>query len=543
MSLAVVQSRALVGVAAPPVSVEVHLGLGLPAFHVVGLPETEVRESRERVRAALLHAGFDFPNRRLTVNLAPADLPKDSGRFDLPIALGILAASGQLPAASLDGVEFVGELSLTGQVRPIRGAIALAAAVARTAGTRGLALPAANAGEAALVDGLRIVAADTLPRLVAQLRGELPFERVEPERRRAGLGADGAPAAEFGAVKGHRAAKRALEIAAAGRHSVLMLGPPGAGKSLLAACLPAILPPMDDDDALQAASVASLAGRFRPEDWGRRPFRAPHHSASTAALVGGGPNPRPGEISLAHHGVLFLDELPEFGRGALEALREPLETGRIALSRAARQVELPADFQLVGAMNPCPCGYLGEDRCRCTPEQVLRYQGRLSGPLLDRIDIQIRVRPVDEQVLTSPASGEATETILARVTAAQARQLARQGIANAALGSAGIDRHCPLDPDALSLLHAAARRLRWSSRALHRAIRLARTIADLAGRDRIGATDVGEAIGYRRGLLTGPEPTAGVGPIAGAGPTPDPGRQPGRGLSSGHPSIPAAGPP
>jgi magnesium chelatase family protein len=527
MSLAVIRSRALVGMAAPPVSVEVHLGMGLPAFHVVGLPEAEVRESRERVRAALLHAGFDFPNRRLTVNLAPADLPKDSGRFDLPIALGILAASGQLPTQALSGIEFVGELSLTGEVRPIRGALAMAAAVARDAGARSLALPAANAAEAALVEGLRILAADTLPRLVAQLRGEAPFDRVDAWRP-GDAAADrpspaGAPwpgshralanidAPDFAAVKGHRAAKRALEIAAAGSHSLLMLGPPGAGKSLLAGCLPTVLPPMDGDEALEAAAVASLAGRFHPADWGRRPFRAPHHSASTAALVGGGPNPRPGEISLAHRGVLFLDELPEFGRAALEALREPLETGRIALSRAARQVELPADFQLVAAMNPCPCGYLGEDRCRCSPERVLRYQARISGPLLDRMDIQIQVRPVDEQVLTSSSESESSERIRARAAAARDLQVRRQRVPNAALDPAGIDRHCALDGQTLALLHGAARRLRWSSRALHRVIRLARTIADLAGREGIAAVDAAEAIGYRRALMPSTETLAGSG--------------------------------
>ena len=516
MSLAVVRSRALVGMAAPPVSVEVHLGMGLPAFHVVGLPEAEVRESRERVRAALLHAGFDFPNRRLTVNLAPADLPKDSGRFDLPIALGILAASGQLPAESLAGIEFVGELSLSGEVRPIRGALAMAAAIVRDPGASSLALPEVNAAEASLVDGLRTLAVDMLTHLVAQLRGEAPFDRVDGRRPATVGDAQVAPdfgrASDFSAVNGHRAAKRALEIAAAGAHSVLMLGPPGAGKSLLASCLPTILPPMDHDEALQAAAVASLVGRFNPQDWGRRPFRAPHHSASTAALVGGGPNPRPGEISLAHRGVLFLDELPEFGRAALEALREPLETGRIALSRAARQVELPAVFQLVAAMNPCPCGHLGEDRCRCTPERVLRYQARISGPLLDRMDIQFLVRPVEEQVLTSPARSESSGQIRERVTAARMRQTGRQRSANAALDPAGIESHCPLDAASLSLLHGAARRLRWSSRALHRVIRLARTIADLAGRDDISAADVGEAIGYRRALMpaAGPSPGAGL---------------------------------
>ncbi|MFA7665266.1 MAG: YifB family Mg chelatase-like AAA ATPase [Burkholderiaceae bacterium] len=505
MSLAVVRSRALVGMSAPPVDVEVHLGLGLPAFHIVGLPEAVVRESRERVRAALLHGGFDFPNRRLTVNLTPADLPKDSGRFDLPIALGILAASSQLPGKALDDIEFVGELSLTGDIRPIRGALAMAAAVAHDGEGRSLMLPAANAAEAALVETLCALAAGRLTDLVAQLRGTAAFERIDPARPGQGNEATGAghfPASEidFAQIKGHDQARRALEIAAAGRHSLLMLGPPGAGKSLLAAGLPGILPPMAGDEALASAAVTSLGGRFHARDYGQRPFRAPHHSASTIALVGGGANPRPGEISLAHNGVLFLDELPEFPRTALEALREPLETGRIALSRAARQIELPANFQLIAAMNPCPCGYLGDDRCRCPPERVRRYQDRVSGPLLDRIDLQIQVLPVDEWTLTSPTPGEPSAAIRARVGAAHDRQLRRQQQANAALGPAAIDRHCPLDPDALALLHTAARRLRWSSRALHRTIRVARTIADLAGRDPLTAADVGEAIGYRRSL-------------------------------------------
>jgi magnesium chelatase family protein len=504
MSLAVVRSRALVGMTAPPVSVEVHVGNGLPAFHIVGLPEAEVRESRERVRAALLHAGFDFPNRRLTVNLAPADLPKDSGRFDLPIALGILAASGQLPARALERIEFVGELSLTGSIRPIRGALAMAAAVVRDPDASSLMLPTANGAEAALVEGLRTLSARNLPEVVGQLRGELPVERIErADPAECPAPARGRPLAtgpDFAEIKGHRAAKRALEIAAAGRHSLLMLGPPGSGKSLLAARLPSILPPMSDDEALEAAAVASLAGRFTPESWGRRPFRAPHHSASTAALVGGGSNPRPGEISLAHLGVLFLDELPEFGRSALEALREPLEAGRIALSRAARQVELPADFQLVSAMNPCPCGYLGDDRCRCTPDQVFRYQGRLSGPPPPPLDIQIVVMPVDERALTSCADGECSAQIADRVARAHGVQIQRQQIANALLAPAGIDRHCRLDAAAVAMLHDAARRLRWSSRALHRVQRLARTIADLAGHQEIGVTEISEAIGYRRGL-------------------------------------------
>lgn len=504
MSLAVVHSRALVGMSAPPVNVEVHLGLGLPAFHVVGLPEAVVRESRERVRAALLHAGFDFPNRRLTVNLTPADLPKDSGRFDLPIAVGILAASAQLPAPALDGIEFVGELSLTGEVRPIRGALAMAAAVSTDGAGRSLMLPAANAAEAALVDGLRALAAAQLGTLVAQLRGETPFERVAAARPGSRTPARARPVhPDFASVKGHGAARRALEIAAAGQHSLLLLGPPGAGKSLLASCLPGILPALDQNEALDCAAVASLAGHFDPSAFGCRPFRTPHHSASTAALVGGGSNPRPGEISLAHHGVLFLDELPEFPRSALEALREPLETGRISLSRAARQVDLPAAFQLVAAMNPCPCGYLGDDRCRCTPERVFRYQQRLSGPLLDRIDLQIHVQSIDEHTLIAPGAGESSADIRDRVEHARRRQGARQAVPNARLDPASVDRHCPLPDDAAALLRRAAQRLRWSSRALHRVIRVARTVADLADREAIACADVAEAIGYRRGLMPG----------------------------------------
>jgi len=508
MSLAVVRSRALVGMTAPPVSVEVHVGNGLPAFHVVGLPEAEVRESRERVRAALLHAGFDFPNRRLTVNLAPADLPKDSGRFDLPIALGILAASGQLPACALERIEFVGELSLSGSIRPIRGALAMAAAVARDPEASSLMLPTANGAEAALVDGLRTLSARSLPEVVAQLRGELPVERIEraaPAECPAPVGGHRtATGPDFAEVKGHRAAKRALEVAAAGRHSMLMLGPPGSGKSLLATRLPSILPPMSDDEALEAAAVASLAGRFAPESWGRRPFRAPHHSASTAALVGGGANPRPGEISLAHLGVLFLDELPEFGRGALEALREPLETGRIALSRAARQVELPADFQLVSAMNPCPCGYLGHRLrpCRCTPPALQRYRSRLSGPLLDRLDLQVEVPALDPKELRGEAdAGGSTAELAAQVQVARSRQLTRrrqqQGLPNARLQDRVLLQACAATELALSALDDVLRRHHHSGRARVRLLRIARTLADLDDRDQVEDGDVLEAAALR----------------------------------------------
>ncbi len=496
MPLAVVHSRGLVGLDAPAVSVEVHIGVGLPAFHVVGLPEAEVRESRDRVRAALLHAGFDFPNRRLTVNLAPADLPKASGRFDLPIAVGILAASGQLPSHALDELELVGELSLTGAIRPIRGALAMALAVARGAHRRSLLLPAANGDEAALVEGVRLLGADDLAGVAAHLGGASPLVRVAPR-------APAMPVHEgddFADVKGQAFAKRALEVAAAGAHNLLMIGPPGAGKSLLAQRLPTIQPPMDTDEALESAALAGLGGAFRIEDWGRRPFRAPHHGASAAAIVGGGSNPRPGEASLAHNGVLFLDELPEFSRTVLEALREPLETGRIAVARAARRVEFPARFQLVAAMNPCPCGYFGSTRCRCTPEQLLRYRARLSGPLLDRLDLLVGVAPVDATQLMQAPDGEASASIAARVARARALQRARQQVANAFLPPPAIDRHCALDAPAASLLREVAHRRHWSSRALHRVQKLARTIADLAGAERIDTTHVAEAVGYRRAL-------------------------------------------
>ncbi len=496
MSLAVVRSRALLGLHAPEVRVETHVGNGLPAFHIVGLPEAEVRESRDRVRAALLHAGFDFPNRRLTVNLAPADLPKESGRFDLPIALGILCASGQLPSAPLDELEFVGELSLTGTIRPIRGALAMALAVASDPRPRTLVLPAASGAEAARVDGVRLLGAADLMGVVAHFLGNSPLERIESGVCPPAPATDG----DFSDVKGQAGAKRALEIAAAGAHNLLMVGPPGAGKSLLAQRLPGILPPPQRDEALETAALASLAGSFTAADWGRRPFRAPHHGASAAAIVGGGAQPRPGEASLAHHGVLFLDELPEFSRAVLEALREPLETGRIGVARAARQVEFPARFQLVAAMNPCPCGHLGDARCRCTAEQVRRYQGRLSGPLLDRIDLLVRVQPVDEATLMRRADGEPSAAIARRVSVARERQLSRQGRPNAHLAAPDIDRQCTLDDAAGALLRRVASEQHWSSRALHRVQRVARTIADLAGEPAIGAPHVAEAVGYRRAL-------------------------------------------
>ncbi len=511
MSLAIVRSRALVGMSAPEVAVEVHLGNGLPAFNVVGLAETEVRESRERVRAALLHLGFQFPQRRITVNLAPADLPKESGRFDLPIAVGVLCASDQLSAQALDRYEIVGELSLTGNLRPVRGAISMALAIRRAGARRVLLLPQANYAEAALIEGIALAGADGLVAVADQLRGiERPApgagtvatRRPPPSRVRheAATAARRVFGADLADVRGNLPAQRALEIAAAGQHSLLFCGPPGGGKSMLAQRLPTILPPMTDEEAAEAAALASVAGPFDPADWAIRPYRAPHHSASGAALVGGGGNPRPGEISLAHRGVLFLDELPEFPRGVLEALREPLENGRITLSRALRHVDFPARFQLVAAMNPCPCGYAGlaGGHCRCTPDQIARYRGRLSGPLLDRIDLSVVVPPVPVDELLGSAPGESSAAVRRRVIAARAVQSVRQAVPNAELDAAGVATFCAATPPAARLLRSAVARLSLSSRATHRTLKVARTIADLANEAGIGPDHVAEALQFRQ---------------------------------------------
>jgi magnesium chelatase family protein len=507
MSLSLVHSRALVGLHAPAITVEVHLANGLPSFTLVGLADVEVKEARERVRSALQNSGLEFPhNKRITVNLAPADLPKDSGRLDLPIALGILAASGQIDAARLAGHEFAGELSLSGELRPVRGALAMSLALRQQQIQIRLVLPPGSAEEAALVPDAVIFRAKHLLDVVQQFlppSSEAPPEPSEGWARLASAAPAQAPQyADLADVKGQAGPKRALEIAAAGGHSLLMVGPPGSGKSMLAQRFAGLLPPMATEAALESAALASLAGCFDLNKWAQHPTRQPHHSASAVALVGGGSPPKPGEISLAHHGVLFLDELPEFPRSALEALREPLESGQITIARAARRAEFPARFQLIAAMNPCPCGYLGSAvrACRCSPDQVSRYQGKISGPLLDRIDLHIEVNSLRPQELIEAPPGESTQAMAARSLQAHQLALARQGCSNQALQGQALDAHVHLSDAATTLLQKVATQLGWSGRGTHRALKVARTIADLAGSAQVLPGHVAEAVQYRRVL-------------------------------------------
>lgn len=505
MGTAIIHTRALLGMDAPHVTVEVHLADGLPSFTMVGLPDAGVREAKDRVRAALQNCGLHMPVRRITVNLSPVDLPKESGRFDLPIAMGILAASEQIDVKELGEYEFAGELSLTGALQPIRGALAMAFAMQGEGARRGFILPRASAAEASMASRTPIYPADSLVDVCSHFVNR--EERARLTRYVGEAIATDPVYADFADVRGQEKVKTALEVAAAGGHNILLIGPPGSGKTMLAMRFPGILPPMSDEEALESAAVQSLAGMFVTSRWKQRPFRSPHHTTSGPALVGGGHIPRPGEISLAHRGVLFLDELTEFDRKVLDVLRQPMESGWVTVSRAMSHADFPARFQLIAAMNPCPCGFHGHisGRCTCPLDLVKRYQQKLSGPLLDRIDICIEVGSVPPDTLLQPEPGETTATIALRTHAAAARQLSRQGKLNHFLTTREVERLCTHGQDAERELRKAIQRFHWSARSYHRVLRMARTVADLAGADQLAYEHITRAIEYRRGLAQ-PEP-------------------------------------